>query len=812
MTSHAMPPEHGGELADKLELLQTILDDSNQLVQMSYLDDMSMVYANASAKAFRGGDRDGEDGYVDRHCYEYMMGLESQCPFCPLREQGTSRSAQTEVDNGNQVFAVKTVLTEWSGRPAFIEYAADVTPSRRAQRGFEEQMGTLLSSIPDAQGIMHFDLTADRCLSVNGAAVNNLKSVQADVAVDTTVGQALAFVPDETKRQELFEVFRRASLMTAYESGTVEISRETRSYFDDGSVRWARLAARLIQNPVNGHLECVLYGMDISDEVARRKALEERAHRHLALFNSLARDFRNVFLVDPDDATVRVLKLDGFVTSGLTDDGTLVHPYKATCERYIDERVHPEDRAMMRQAMSLDVVRSELAEHPEYVASYRVLDEGEVHYYQFKYLIAENDEGILAGFQNVDATIAVERERQQLLKDALAGAEEANRAKLAFLSNMSHDIRTPLNAIIGFNELAKKHAEDARATRHYLDKIAVSSEHLLALVNDVLDMSRIESGNVQVDAAPIYLPTFFDELHTIALGNAVSKNIELVFDTSSVQHKTVIGDELKLKKVLVNILSNAVKFTGEGGTVSFAAEECGRFSSEYAHFLFRIRDNGIGMSEEFAEHAFEPFTREHEGMYGFATGTGLGLSIVKNLVNIMDGTVRLESEKGQGTEFTISLHLKMSDDEEEGESSMCGAAGPVDASSMSDKRVLLVEDNELNREITYETLKEAGLRIDTAVDGAEAVQKVRDAAPGAYDIVLMDVQMPVMNGYEATRAIRGLSTPERASVPIIAVTANAFSNDRDEALAAGMDGHISKPVDVHLLMKKMRELMERGRA
>ena len=801
MTPDKRTRETEPDLIDKLRMLEGILDESDQLVQMSYLDDMTMVYANAAADRFRGG----AEKHKGRKCYEYMMGLDEQCPFCPLLNRGDEKTASCEVDNGQQVFLVKTLLAEWKGRSAFVEYASDITASRRARQGFEAQVQTLLSSIPEAQGVMHFDLTENRCITVNGAATNNLKSVEAGVEVDKTLGQTFSFVPDEGERQAALGIFNRKALLNAYKEGRVEISREVKSYFDDGTVRWARVTARVIQNPTNDHFECIFYGMDISDEVERRRSYEARTHRQEALFNALSRDYLNVFLVHPEKNEANILKLDGFVTTGLKKGDTLAYPYEKTCERYIEERVHPDDGPAMRRAMSLEVVLKKLEEAPEYTGSYRVLDNGETHYYQFKYLKADNDEGIIAGFQNVDAMIAEELERQKVLKEALDSAEEASRAKTIFLSNMSHDIRTPLNAIIGFNNLAKEHLDDPAAARRYLDKVGVSGEHLLGLINDVLDMSHIESGLVGMDEVSINLPALFEDLRTVIDGNARHVGVDLVFDLDGVQHPDVIGDEVKIRKVLVNILGNAVKFTPAGGKVWFTAEERSLSSSDYAHFVFKVRDDGIGISKEFQPHIFEAFAREEQPVGTSIGGTGLGLSIVKNLVNIMDGTIHLESEKGKGTEFVVSLHLKV---DNEKKTAVPGASDDHEKLDVAGKSVLLVEDNELNREIAYEILSGAGFVVDTACDGQEAVEKVLDAPAGTYDIVLMDIQMPRMNGYEAARAIRELQDPGKAGIPIIALTANAFSSDRDEALAAGMDGHISKPIDVDLLVDTMRSLLK----
>lgn len=792
-------------LSNKVNLLESILNDSNQLVQMSYLDDMTMVYVNETAKRFRGGN----ENHAGRHCYEYMMGLEEQCPFCPLLQQNGQVSACKEVDNGTQVFSVKTTLTQWHGRDAFIEYAADVTPSRRAQQGFEMQMRTLINSIPEAQGIMHFDLTDNVCISVNGSATNNLKTVKENVPVNVTLEQTFSFIPDDQARAETFKTFNRDALIAAYENGTVELSREVQSYFDDGTIRWARITARIILNPQSDHIESILYGMDISEEIEQRQAFEQETHQHLALFNTLAKDYLNVYLIQPKTDSIRVLKLDGYMTAGLSQDRSAEYPYSRIYEQYIVDRVHPDDQNSLRKAMSLPMVMDELAKYPEYIGTYRILEDGQTHFYQFKYRLADNNEGVVAGFQNIDSTIATEREQQDLLKMALTAAEEANEAKSAFLSSMSHDIRTPLNAIIGFNNLATEHLDDRKALEHYLENVRVSSNHLLDLINDVLDMSHIESGKIEVNEQPMHLLHMFDDLRTIIGGSADAAGLDLVFDTSNIIHENVLADELKLKKVLVNILGNAVKFTDAGGTVTFRAKEKQLRSSDYAHFIFSVTDTGIGMSEDFQKHVFEAFAREHEQTSEAASGTGLGLSIAKSLVNYMNGTIHVESAPGKGSTFVVTIHLRVIDEplDKEWEARHSSLSEHSrDASFLRGKKVLLVEDNDLNREISAEILKAAGLSVSTAPDGAIAVDIIEASDPQAFDIVLMDIQMPNMNGYEATRAIRKLSDPRRASVPIIAVTANAFSNDRDEALAAGMDGHIAKPIDIGMLMDKMSEI------
>lgn len=779
----------------RADLLESILDDSSQMVQLSTLDDMRMAYANGTARNYTG--RASED-YHGRHCYEYMMGRSEQCPFCPLRAMGDASSAETEVDNGQQVYKVKTRLTNYHGQRAFVEYAMDITQIRRAEQTFERQMQTLLNSIPEAQGIMQFDLTADECLSVNGAATNNLKTVHAAVPVDKTMAEVFAYVPDKELRTKYLGIYNREALLAAYEAGSVEIAHEMPSYFDDGSIRTARVTVRMMPNPTTGHIECVLFGLDITEEAEERDKLVRELDESASIFEALSRDYLNVFLVDTVANKVRILKLDGYVTPGMDQADGAVMDYDKTVTNYIESRVWPEDKPMMYALMSRDAIRDALRESDEYVKTYRAQVDGEPHYYQFKYVATDDRQNAIAGFQNVDALIAEERKQRDALTAALHAAKQSSLAKSTFLSSMSHDIRTPLNAIVGFSNLAREHATESETVLRYLDKVDTASANLLSLINDVLDMSSIESGKAYVDEKPVSLVRMASELETIARESAREKGVGLEVSLAGVEHVDVLADETKVKKVLLNILSNAVKFTPAGGTVTFTVEERDDLAVGKPRYVFTVRDTGCGMDEEFQAHVFETFAREE----GTGTqGTGLGMSIAKSLVDIMGGSITVASEKGKGTEFVVTLRLEPTNGVAEEEDA------PAETYSLEDKRVLLVEDNDFNREIATEILRAAGAEVETAEDGSQAVDAVVDAPAGHFDVVLMDIQMPHMNGYEATRHIRSLADRAKAHVPILAVTANAFDSDRDAALAAGMNGHISKPIDVEALLSMMSEIL-----
>ena len=385
-------------------------------------------------------------------------------------------------------------------------------------------------------------------------------------------------------------------------------------------------------------------------------------------------------------------------------------------------------------------------------------------------------------------------ESRKALSEALEEAEQGSRAKTVFLNNMSHDIRTPMNAIIGFTGLASSHLDDKEQVKDYLDKITVSSQHLLELINDVLDMSRIESGKVTIDMAPVYLPGVLDDLKTIIQSNISSKGLEFTVDTKDVVHENIITDKLRLNQVLLNILSNSIKFTPDGGKISFKVSEKKLDEEDTAGFEFKIRDNGIGIGKEFRKSIFEPFTREKTSTVSGIQGTGLGMAITKNIVDLMGGTINVDSEEGKGSEFTVYIPCKLAQAVSVTEQS------ENEVHDFSGKRVLLVEDNDMNQLIANAILTELGFEVDIAANGKEAVDKMESNAPGYFDVILMDIQMPVMNGYEAARTIRAMGREDTTLIPIVALSANAREEDKLMSIESGMNSHIAKPFDIaHLI-------------
>ena len=410
---------------------------------------------------------------------------------------------------------------------------------------------------------------------------------------------------------------------------------------------------------------------------------------------------------------------------------------------------------------------------------------------------------------------ATQRRREEVLEVAQAKAEARDRAKSAFLSTISHDIRTPMNAIIGYIELAKRQGVPEATLREYISKMESSSHHLLALITDVLEMSRIESGKIELEPVPVDLVAVFDELADLFAAQMDEKDLDFSIDVARVSHRRVMCDRSRLNRILLNLVSNAWKFTPAGGRITATLVENPSTKDGEGFYELRVKDNGLGMSRDFLKRVFDPFERERTSSVNGTEGTGLGMPITKRIVDLMKGTIEVESEKDKGTEFVVRLALPFAPEptpeEEMAKSQSCASdAEPLDFSKM---RILLVEDNEINREIAFTVLSHAGFAVDQAENGQVAVEKVLRGGPGFYDAILMDVHMPVMNGYSAARAIRALALPGMRRIPIVALSANAFETDVKEALDAGMDAHIAKPIRIPILMKTLERLLrERGAA
>ncbi len=413
----------------------------------------------------------------------------------------------------------------------------------------------------------------------------------------------------------------------------------------------------------------------------------------------------------------------------------------------------------------------------------------------------------LAAQQRAEELAAINarmKEQQLLLMDSLKRAEEGSRTKTSFLFNMSHDIRTPMNAILGFAEIARHNIGDRDRLADCIEKILTSGKHLLHLIDNAMDMEKIENGKVTLTEDCCNLEECMEKARDALQPEIEKKQLRFQIDTSAAKDKWVYCDSIRIDQILSNLFSNAVKFNRQGGSVWVTLTQNTCAIREYAAYELRVKDNGIGMAPEFLPHIFEPFERERTSTVSQTQGVGLGMPITKNLVELMDGTIQVFSNLGQGTEFVLQFTFKLKEQEQIQPSSDEAAS----ADDFSGRRLLLVEDNELNMEIAQELLCEVGFLVETAQNGKIAVEMVRNSAAGYYDAILMDIQMPVMDGYQASREIRSLENRDLAGIPIIALTANTFDGDKKEAMANGMDAHVAKPIDIGVLYEMLRSVLK----
>ena len=576
---------------------------------------------------------------------------------------------------------------------------------------------------------------------------------------------------------------------------------------------WCRASWVVAARDAAGAVTSVLFALeDISSIVADQKQ-REREHMLLdeqtRVISGLSREYTTVWLVSGNGGVITKYRDSGRDNVAREDAYFAAQSigYDEALARYLDNYVCNEDKAEFARKVSFDVVQREISRQPVYSVIFKRRYEGKREYFQVSFTAAGGEGGsdFVIGFKNVNHLVREERRRNEMLAEALDEAERANQAKTQFFNSMSHDIRTPMNAIIGFTSLALSRVGDAGAVEDYLRKISTSSEHLLSLINDVLDMSRIESGRVTIEEKPLNLPDLLGSITTIIQPAAEAKGLRFLVETEGVADVDVVADKLRLTQVLLNILGNGVKFTETGGTLRLRVRQEPGAPEGCACYRFIVSDTGIGISEEFQKHLFESFSREKSATVSGIQGTGLGLAITKKVVDLMGGSIAVKSEEGKGSEFDVRLTFRLA-----GESASAGGEavprpGGKAAFRPEGEKILLVEDNELNQEIAVEILRQAGFAVEVASDGLEAVRKMESADAGRYDAILMDIQMPVMDGYEATRRIRAMGTPSCKDVPIVAMTANAFEEDRRAALAAGMNGHVAKPIDIASLLKTLSE-------
>lgn len=878
---------------------------------------------------------------VEGRGHAYIWDVEYDDPACIESERMVMETKETlisgeviQTGEGTKLLTTyKSPLYDVDGSVmGTVGVGIDVTKEREYAQELIQKNQTLekLFTTMDC-GVMCHTIDGSRIISINHAALKVLGYDSQEKLIEDGFDMIAASVLDEDK-PKLREIFR--SLKKPGDN----VSVDYRVRHENGEIHYVMGNIKLIEE--NGELFYQRYLLDCTAQKLQEEMIQsENKRRQMELIHALSIEYNLVCFFDLNTGIGNVLQINDCQKNILSTIFTGELVLEDCIEQYIEAGVYDEDKEMFRKAASRESLQKELSENMLCHVNYRTTCCGELRYFQMKIVRAGNwdkSRGVVLGLRSIDEETRDEREKKTLLENALSQANLANKAKSTFLSNMSHDIRTPMNAIIGFTALALTHIGRQEQVEEYLKKIMTSGNHLLSLINDILDMSRIENGKMHLDEQPCSLPDILHGLRNILQADIQAKQLNLFMDAVDVQNEDICCDRLRLNQVLLNLLSNSVKYTGAGGTVSIKVIEKPA-PSGYAYYEFHIKDTGIGMSEEFISHIFEPFERERNSTSSGIQGTGLGMAITKSIVDMMNGTIDIKSKQGVGTEcivaFTFRLNsgkkepqtipelkglraLVVDDDfntcdsvswmlqqigmraewtlsgkeavlrtkqaatrndlysvfiidwllpdmngieiarrirqemgndvpiiiltaydwsdiedeaKEAGVTAFCGKPlflsdlrGCLNSIVNKDKpddsekkirkalhtgRLLLADDNELNREIATAILEEAGFTIETAENGQIAVEMLKASEAGYYQLILMDVQMPVMNGYEATMEIRKLDNKELASIPVLAMTANAFEEDKREALKSGMDGHIAKPIDIQKLMETLDEIL-----
>lgn len=595
----------------------------------------------------------------------------------------------------------------------------------------------------------------------------------------------------------------------------------------DGSIRWIEDYGHFIHSETAGDIFYVFIAdatekreliLKEKAEIANQTALKEQQladliknHnqeqlQRLKVIEGLGIDYNSIYYVNLDQNIIHPYRLSHRMAY-LFEHAEPPYPFVGFDADYIQKWVHPDDRSIVLNATSPDYIRERLSDRQYFHVNYRIVNGTETGHLELHIVnVGSKDHvsQIVMGYRSIDDEIIQKMEQREMLEYALNQAKSANIARNTFLSNMSHDLRTPMNAIVGFTTLAKNHIDDREKVESYLNMIEESSNQLLQLINAVLELSRMESGKIIIEKEECNLIDMMHEVQAAMLPRASEKNITLSLDISGLKHYIVYGDTKKLTQTLLRLTNNAVKYTNIGGRITVTVTEPDEPVNNCSKYQFIIKDSGIGISQKFMEHIFEPFERERNTTLSGVHGTGLGLTIAKNTIEMMGGTIGVDSSIGKGSCFTVTLTLPIHEQVTVSFHNDINTA----AASATQHRILIVEDTEINLEIEAALLEDAGFLVDSAVDGKIALEKVKNSEHGYYSLILMDIQMPVMNGYNSAKAIRKIEDPVLAGIPIIALSANTFDEDRQMSKQCGMNAHLGKPINMPELLETITKTIQ----
>lgn len=754
-------------------------------------DKILPVYHNPSFYSTIGYSPDYIRAVVQKQILQYLAGEENHCETEYRLKKGTDSYIWVKV-------SLSVILGSEGEKRVYAMYH-DITREREEQERMRRQYNDLIiqhyrTPGPNALIVGHCNITQNRILEIiDYTELDPLKRFGTNREVFFT--GLSGTITDPLERQEFLDTFLRAPSLAAFQRGETEkLLKCFIKLPQDVTGRYVLFKMYMVSAPDTEDLTGILTVTDITEDTIYDRILHQ--------LSVTGHDF----VVDVD------LPHDCYTMISCHENAHVV-PLKKGCHtKWMDEmlnkRIVPRDREVYRRGLDPGEMAERLEREGSYTFSFSVVDDdGQIYTKNMTVSAVDLKLGRVC-LSRIDVTdmLTAERQFQAELEKALKKARKADQAKSEFLSSMSHDIRTPMNAIMGMTALASAHLDDRTRVEEYLQKISVSSRHLLSLINDVLDMSKIDGSKIDLNIQYISLSDLMEQLSAIITPQAQASGLEFAVKSKDITHCYFYGDFLRTNQIFINLLSNAVKFTPEGGRVDLLVEEIPAVKPDAVRYRFTVSDTGVGMSEEFLNHIFDPFVRSENTAQ--IEGTGLGLSITKGLVDLMGGNIGVRSEAGRGSVFEVVLEYTAAGKNDELlQDTKAVADGKENRSLLIDKRILVAEDNSINAEITCGFLELYGALYVVKTDGRQAVDAFAQAKPGTYDAILMDIQMPRMNGYEATRRIREMDRADAQEIPIIAMTANAFSEDVQSCMDAGMTAHIAKPIDVKALGNTLCRLL-----
>ena len=665
-----------------------------------------------------------------------------------------------------------------------LDITEDVLRRKAETKRYQAQTEALLKSQSQAIGHYILNFTANTCETVRGGNTDIFGTLPTADDFFTAFARAIS---DPREQAEFSRIFSRKHLTEIFHEGENSHNIECKITFGaDSETSWVRLNLSMMRNPVTGSLEAATVITDIQSD----KYLHEIINRLTAT------DYQEIALLDTKNDRITIFTQQ----EKINGDKPVSYPYSEFLAQNLPGIVTDEEYPEAAKQLSMDAIRQGLANAPQHTCSFAARGTDGNRRVRWNFTWLNNDHDMAVGTHS-DITEAFRKEQKIMAKlaSALQDAENANRAKSSFLSRMSHDMRTPMNGIIGLTRQVLRHPDLPEEIKGNLEKVSISSDFLLTLINDTLDMSKIESGRMELHPHPANLQKIIDNISTAVSPGMIAKSLN--FNLQVPQWDFMVNtDAVRFQQIFINLLSNSTKFTRDGGKIDFIIENRGKTAAEIS-LRFTVRDTGIGMSEEFQKKIFEPFSQEDDAYARQSVGTGLGMPIVKQLVDMMSGTLEIHSALGKGTEIVICLTLPIAEKILD-----TALSDTVSEEKLEGLRVLLAEDNEINVAVAEAVLQEKKIVCDTVEDGQVAVEKFQQSQPGYYHAILMDIRMPVLDGLAATRKIRALAREDAQTVPIIAMTANAFAEDENSSKEAGMTAHITKPLDPGTVYRVLGEV------